>query len=266
MNSYNKLINSIETKHSLLCVGLDSDINKIPSIFTKNIYGLYDFNKTIIENTNEFASAYKINFAFYEQYGSDGFALIKKTLELIPDNIFTIADAKRGDIGNTSASYAKSVFQNMNFDSVTLNPYMGRDTIIPFIEYKNKMVFILALTSNQGSNDFQRLLSNDKPIYLHIIEKIINSFDKENIGFVIGSTHPNELAGVRRIIPEHTLLIPGVGVQGGNIEATIQANNNATALINVSRGIIYPKCDDDNNFIKNVKETAEYYRNVLKRI
>ena len=269
MASYKKLITAINKKKSLLCVGLDSDINKIPAnIFSKDINGLFDFNKAIIENTEDFASAYKINFAFYEQYGSDGFDLINKTLKLIPNDIFTIADAKRGDIGNTSAAYSKCVFNYMNFDSITVNPYMGIDSISPFLEDTSKMIFVLALTSNLGSNDFQRLVSNHKPIYQHIIEKMINIFDKENVGFVIGATHPNELAEIRKIITDNVVLVPGVGTQGGDIDAILAANNNLPALINVSRSIIYPECINSNDnsslcFFESVNKTAAFYKDAF---
>jgi orotidine-5'-phosphate decarboxylase len=261
INSHQKLLNSIANKNSLLCVGLDTDINKIPlQFFTKDFDGLLNFNKTIIEQTQEFTAAYKINFAFYEQYGSDGFDLIRKTLQLIPQNIFTIADAKRGDIGNTSAAYSTMVFGYFDFDSITINPYMGVDSIEPFLEDKTKFIFVLALTSNQGSFDFQRLISADKPVYQHIIQKLINTFTKENLGFVIGATHPQELNDLRQIIPNNVMLIPGVGTQGADIEQVIKANNNAPAVINVSRAIIYPTISD-NNFANSVRQTALFYKN-----
>jgi len=263
MNSYNKLKNSIAEKKTMLCVGLDSDINKIPNCFEKNIFGLFDFNKTVIEQTKDFAAAYKINFAFYEQYGKEGFDLIAKTLNLIPKNIFTVADAKRGDIGNTSAAYAKSVFEYFSFDSITVNPYMGFDSISPFLEDKSKFVFLLALTSNNGSADFQRLISEGKPIYQHIIEKSANEFSKENIGFVIGATHPKELSELRKIIPENAILIPGVGAQGGDIRAVKEANNNFVALINVSRAIIYPEIYD-NNFV-DISNYKTVVRDIAKK-
>ena len=245
----------------MLCVGLDSDINKIPNCFEKNILGLFEFNKIIIEQTQNICSAYKINFAFYEQYGNEGFELIKRTLQIIPENIFTIADAKRGDIGNTSAAYSKSVFNHFNFDSITVNPYMGLDSISPFLEDKSKFIFLLALTSNKGSNDFQRLISDGKPIYQHIIEKSAKEFSYENLGFVIGATHPDELAELRKIIPENPILIPGVGAQGGDIQAIKKANSNSTALINVSRAIIYPEINSTEkiskeNFANLVKNTT----------
>jgi orotidine-5'-phosphate decarboxylase len=267
MTSYDKLINSISSKKSMLCVGLDSDINKIPNCFEKNISGLFEFNKIIIEQTQNICSAYKINFAFYEQYGSEGFELIKQTLRQIPDNIFTIADAKRGDIGNTSAAYSKAVFKNLNFDSITANPYMGLDSISPFLEDKSKLIFLLALTSNAGSQDFQRLISDGKPIYQHIIEKSAKNFSHKNLGFVIGATHPDELAALRKIIPENPILIPGVGTQGGDIQAIKKANNNSTALINVSRAIIYPEISDEKvaDINKNNEISKKDFADLIKK-
>ena len=263
MTSYEKAINVIKNKKSLLCIGLDSDISKIPhNLFSSDIDGLYNFNRTIIENTKEFAAAYKINFAFYEQYGADGFNLIKKTLELIPSNTFTIADAKRGDIGNSSAGYSKSVFECMNFDSITVNAYMGMDSVAPFLENKNKMVFLLALTSNPGSNDFQRLIIDNKPLYAHIIEKANSTFTAENVGFVVGATHPKELKEIRKKIENNFILIPGIGVQGGAIDEVVEANNNLPAFINVSRAIIYP---DGDNFAERVREVVLYYKNAFNK-
>jgi len=265
MTSYEKLVNSISKKQSMLCVGLDSDIKKIPNCFEKNCAGLFEFNKTIIEQTKDFCSAYKINFAFYEQYGSEGFDVIEKTLQIIPEDIFTIADAKRGDIGNTSLAYSNSVFNYFNFDSVTVNPYMGLDSISPFLEDKSKFVFLLALTSNNGSNDFQRLLSDGKPIFQYVIEKTSKVFTNKNLGFVIGATHPKELEILRNIIPEHTILIPGVGTQGGDITAVRKANGNSLALINVSRAIIYPNDTDIsfNDFARTVNDIAKKYKDEL---
>lgn len=261
MTSYQKLIDSISRKGTMLCVGIDPDINKMPECFEKNINGLAEFIKTIVEQTKDVTAAYKINFAFYEQYGSDGFDLIKQILKAIPTDVFTIADAKRGDIGNTSSAYAKSVFNFFNFDSVTVNPYMGFDSIAPFVEDKSKFIFLLSLTSNQGSYDFQRLVADNKPIYQHIIEKAASQFSKENIGFVIGATHPKELSELRKLIPHYPILIPGVGAQGGNIQSVLEANNNSTALINISRAIIFPQIID-NDYAKSVYKTVLEYKNL----
>lgn len=262
MNSYEKLKNSITKAGNLLCVGLDTDINKMPDIFSKNVSGLIDFNKTIIEATKDLAASYKINFAFYEQYGTDGFQALKKTFEMLPSSAFSIADAKRGDIGNTSNAYAKSVFEYFGADSITVNPYMGYDSINPFFEFPDKMVFILALTSNKGSWDYQKLICDGKEIYKYVIEKTSQSFDIEQTGYVVGATHPSELAEIRKIIPDHTLLLPGVGAQGGNIAAVMKANNNGPALINVSRAVIYPK--GTSKFEDLVRNQAEFFAHAMK--
>ncbi len=268
MMSFKKLQSSIKKSNSLLCIGLDSDISKLPNVFSKDINGLLSFNQCIIEATSDIVAAYKINFAFYEQYGKDGFDVLEKTFKLIPTTIFTIADAKRGDIGNTTAAYATSVFNYFNADSVTVNPYMGLDSIDKFLDDKNKFIFILALTSNPGSNDFQRLIADNKFIYQHIIEKSIANYSKENIGFVIGATHPKEIENIRKIIPSYSLLIPGIGTQGGNIKEVINANDNGTALINVSRAIIYPQINKNNinilEFATIVRQTAIKYFNYMK--
>lgn len=268
MKSFDKLKESIKKADSLLCVGLDSDINKIPSCFKKDVNGLFDFNKCIIETTKDVAAAYKINFAFYEQYGTEGFDLLKKTFDLIPKNTFTIADAKRGDIGNTSAAYAKAVFEYFNADSITVNPYMGIDSIEPFLKDLNKFVFILALTSNPGSNDFQRIVADKKPVYQHVIEKAADKYSEENIGFVVGATHPGELAQIRKIIPNYTFLIPGIGAQGGNIKEVLKANNNGLAVINVSRAVLYPELKENNidelAFAEAVRQKACMFYNDMK--
>ncbi len=259
MQSFTKLKASIQKAKSILCVGLDTDIKKIPNCFESNFDGLLEFNKSIIEATFDVAAAYKINFAFYEQYGSDGFDLLKKTFELIPQNIFTIADAKRGDIGNTSAAYAKSVFDFFKADSITINPYMGFDSIEPFLENKDKYIFLLALTSNPGSYDFQRISSDGKLLYQHVIEKSTSHFAKENLGFVVGGTHIDELSQIRKQVPENCLLIPGVGAQEASASAICEINGSSPALINVSRAIIYPKLEEGSDkldFAEKVRNSA----------
>jgi len=255
-NAYDKLQDSISRSGSMLCVGLDSDISKLPVGFEKSINGLLEFNKSIIKATSQVAAAYKINFAFYEQYGSDGFDLLKNTFEIIPENIFTIADAKRGDIGNTSLAYARSVFDFFEADSVTINPYMGFDSIEPFLEYKNKFVFLLALTSNKGSYDFQRLDVAGRPLYQHIVEKTLKNYSNKNIGFVVGATHPDELAALRRVAEDSCFLIPGVGAQGADVDAVTTANNKKLALINVSRAIIYPETQNSYKTFEDLVQDA----------
>lgn len=264
MNAIEKLQESVKEKSSVLCVGLDSDLNKIPDTFSKSMAGLLDFNIEIINATKDLAASFKINFAFYEQYGVEGFSVLKETMKAIPNNIFTIADAKRADIGNTSKSYAKSIFDFFDADSITVNPYMGIDSLEPFFEYKNKMVFVLALTSNPGSYDFQRLLSDGKPIYKHVVERTTNIYSNEQLGFVVGATHPKELEDTRNIAKNYTFLIPGVGAQGGDIQAVLKANQSDNALINVSRAIIYPEIKT--SFIDDVRERALYYSQALRNI
>lgn len=255
MNSYQKLNNLLKERKNYLCVGLDTDLNKIPAYFPKKIESMLEFNKMIINATKDTAIGYKINFAFYEEYGTKGFDLIEKTLEYIPDELFTIADAKRGDIGNTSRSYAKSVFETMNFDSITVSPYMGKDSIQPFLEFEEKLVFILCLTSNPGSNDFQTLIANGQPIYKHILNKSLTWGNVENIGYVVGATNPEQLKEIRDIAKDNVLLIPGIGTQGGSASEVIKANQNGPAIINSSRSIIYASNED--KFNRDASDKAE---------
>ncbi len=261
MKSFDKLISAQKTNSSILCVGLDPDINKLPMTFRKEPEEILSFNRAIIEATKDIACAYKINFAFFEQYGITGIEILKKTFELIPDNIFTIADAKRGDIGNTSSAYAKSVFEYFKADSITISPYMGRDSVQPFLDFADKMVFILALTSNSGSQDFQQIKSEGKPLYQLVIEKSSAWGNSNQMGYVIGATHPEELKSVRDLVPESCFLIPGIGAQGGDIKATMSANQKGSAIVNVSRAIIY--ASDSNDFAEKARETAEKYRDML---
>ena len=252
MKALEKLQDISAKKNSILCVGLDTDINKIPDHFKKTTESISAFNIEIIKATRDICAAYKVNFAFYEQYGIEGFIELKKTIDAIPDDCFIIADAKRGDIGNTSAAYAKSCFEYFNADSITVSPYMGSDSIGPFLNFPGKMVFILALTSNPGSNDFQHIESDGKKLYERVIYQSSKWADENSLGYVVGATHPDELKNIREIIPGRALLIPGVGAQGGDIEAVIKANSGGPALINVSRGIIY---------ISSGKDFAEKVRN-----
>jgi orotidine-5'-phosphate decarboxylase len=262
MNAYNKYSLAVKTNSSFLCVGLDTVLEKIPNhLREKELDGILEFNREIIESTKDSVCSFKINLAFYEQYGSDGFSLIRDTIKMIPDNIFIISDAKRGDIGYTSKAYAKACFEDLKADAMTVNPYMGYDSIEPFLENKEKYIFILALTSNPGSNDFQRLVSGGKEIYKHVIDKSITWAGKENLGFVVGATHPKELADIRNIIPERMLLIPGVGAQGGNVEDVIHSNGKAPFMINVSRDILY--CSNDYDFAEKSAQKAKHYKELF---
>lgn len=235
------LIAEIKTKKSVLCVGLDTDIDKLPNGVDKSIEGLLSFNKSIINATHQYAVAYKINTAFYEQYGAQGWQCMADTLAAIPKNCFTIADAKRGDIGNTSSMYAKAFFENMAFDSITVAPYMGEDSLKPFFEFENKWVICLALTSNAGSKDFQILETNGTFLYEKVMQKVSTWGTPANLMFVTGATKAYDLKRIREQYPEHFFLVPGVGAQGGTVKDV--CDNALTdfggILINASRSILY---------------------------
>jgi orotidine-5'-phosphate decarboxylase len=239
------LIQQIQVKKSYLCVGLDTDIEKLPTHLPKTTDSILAFNKAIIEATHEYAVAYKINTAFYEQYGAEGWTIMEKTLEMIPNNCFTIADAKRGDIGNTGKMYAKAFLKNMDFDSITVSPYMGRDSVEPFLSY-GKVMIVLGLTSNSGSQDFQHLNTPDGPLYEEVIRKSASWGNPDNMMFVVGATQAEKLKEIRSIIPNHFLLVPGVGSQGGSLKDVSEngINTNCGLLVNSSRGIIYKSNDE----------------------
>lgn len=251
-----KLIGEIKRKKSFLCVGLDSHLEKIPSHLGKDVSSLLEFNKAIIEATHAHAVSYKINTAFYEQYGAKGWEVMEETLKLIPSECFTIADAKRGDIGNTSSMYAKAFLENMDFDSITVAPYMGRDSVEPFLAF-GKVVIVLGLTSNPGSADFQTLRSSEQYFYEHVLETASKWGDEQNMMFVTGATKAESLADIRKIVPNHFLLVPGVGAQGGSLEKVIEygMNENCGLLVNSSRGIIYAGSGED--FADKAKHEAQ---------
>lgn len=232
-----------------VCVGLDSDIKRIPKILQSDKDAVYKFNSEIIEATKDYAAAYKINFAFYEQNGSKGLNELERTTELIPDNILSIADAKRGDVGNTSEMYARSVYEHFKFDSVTLNPYMGKDSLQPFLDYHDKLNFILVLTSNPGANDFEKLLlTNGKFVYQEILLKINQWNDHHNCGIVFGATKTEELKSNIKNFGELSVLLPGVGAQGGSmsdVKKVFRDNKRENYIVNVSRSIIYKSSDSD---------------------
>lgn len=256
MNAKEKLI-SKNNELKFVCVGLDTDLDKIPKTILKEKDPIYFFNKRIIEATKDLVAAYKINFAFYEVLGSYGFELIQKTLDEIPDDILVIADAKRGDIGNTSEMYAKSVYEHFNFDSITLNPYMGFDSLEPFFRYDDKLNFILGLTSNSGSADFEKIeLKNGEKLFQFIIKKIVewNSIYK-NCGIVFGATNLAELSENIKNMQDCTVLLPGVGKQGGSFEEVLKVFHlygRKNFIINLSRSIIY--ADNSLNFDKTAEK------------
>ncbi len=236
-----------ETK-SIICLGLDLDPKRMPSDYAKNVKGMFDFAVRIIDATADLVCAYKPNLAFYESLGADGISLLKQIVTRIPREILVILDGKRGDIGNTAAHYADALFSKLKADWVTLNPYMGYDSLRPFLEYKDKGAFILSLTSNPGSRDFQQLRVDGKPLYQIVAEKVLYWNKDHNCGLVVGATVPEQLKEMRQIAGEMPLLIPGVGAQGGSLEqAALFGTDNfrKTAIINVSRSVLYASRGDD---------------------
>ncbi|MBN2572211.1 MAG: orotidine-5'-phosphate decarboxylase, partial [Ignavibacteriales bacterium] len=249
MNAIEKILNSINNKKHI-CVGLDTDIRKIPKFLLSKENPILEFNKIVINSTYKQAGAYKLNFAFYEKEGSSGLDTLKETIDYIPKDILIIGDAKRGDIGNTSEMYAKAIFDNSNCDAITLSPYMGYDSIQPFLEYKNKISFILVLTSNKGSNDFEKLMSkNGKYVFQEVMEKINIWNTNSNCGIVFGATNPNELKENIINMKNLFVLLPGIGAQGGDLESIVrifQEANHNNFLLNISRALIY--ADSTENF------------------
>lgn len=238
------LIKEIKKKKSFLCIGLDPDLDLIPKDFLSYEDPIFEFNKFIIDSTHDLTVAYKPNIAFYEAYGPKGWLSLQKTIDYINQSypeIFTIADAKRGDIGNTSKKYAKCFFDEMGFDSITVNPYMGKDSVEPFLEYENKVTILLALTSNIGKLDFQFLEPGEMPLYQWVIEKSRMWKNSQNLMYVIGATSPDLIKDIRQSLPDSFLLIPGIGAQGGDFDLVCDSaiNDNIGILINSSRSIIY---------------------------
>jgi len=243
-----ELIREIERKGSFLCVGLDTDLSKIPAHLQDHPDALFEFNKQIIDATHDLCVAYKPNIAFYEMLGSKGWDLLGRTLDYIPDNNFTIADAKRGDIGNTSKYYAETFFKAMDFDAVTIAPYMGQDSVEPFLGFSGKWAIVLALTSNKGANDFQmNSYNNGAPLYQDVLRISSSWGSEENMMYVVGATRPEMFEKVRSIVPNHFLLVPGVGAQGGSLGeiAKVGLNSDCGLLVNSSRGILYASQGED---------------------
>ena len=239
-----QLIEQIQKKRSFLCVGLDTDINKIPQDLLALEDPVFEFNKQIITKTAEFAVAYKPNTAFYEVYGAKGWQSLERTIQYIKINypdIFIIADAKRGDIGNTSTNYAKAFFNSLKADALTVAPYMGKDSVEPFLGFEDKWVILLALTSNAGSKDFQYLNTGDRLLYQQVLQTATTWASSEKMLFVVGATHPEELGEIRKILPDYFFLVPGVGAQGGDLQTVARygLNKECGLLVNSSRGIIY---------------------------
>ena len=272
-----QLIEQIHLKKSYLCVGLDTDITKIPKYLQPHPDAVFEFNKQIIDATQDLCVAYKLNTAFYEAAGLKGWEAMEKTVHYIPHTHFKIADAKRGDIGNTSSHYAKAFFETLNFDAITVAPYMGEDSIRPFLDYENKWTIVLGLTSNKGASDFEMLkVQNGDDTHLrssYLYEKVINTITKwgtpENLMFVTGATQATEFENIRSIIPNHFLLVPGVGFQGGSLMEVskygmIEGNAATTQcglLVNASRAIIYASEKED--FAVEARAIAKQYQSEM---
>ena len=274
-----QLIDQIKIKKSFLVVGLDVDLNKIPSHLLKLEDPIFEFNKAIIDATHDLAIAYKPNTAFYEAYGIKGWMSLQKTIVYINENypeIFTIADAKRGDIGNTSSMYAKAFFEDLNFDSVTVAPYMGKDSVEPFLAFENKHTIMLALTSNEGAFDFQTLnvdgtrgeaeLSGAKELYKHVLETSKTWKNSKNLMYVVGATKAEYFTEIRKIVPDSFLLVPGVGAQGGSLAEVCKYGMNANVglLINSSRAIIYASNGTD--FVEKARAEALKMQQEMEQI
>jgi orotidine-5'-phosphate decarboxylase len=266
-----EIINQIQQKKSYLCVGLDTDETKIPKHLQGKPNSIFEFNKAIIDATKDYCISYKINTAFYEAMGINGWEAMMQTVDYIPTTHFKIADAKRGDIGNTSSQYAKAFFETMNFDAITVAPYMGEDSIRPFLEYENKWTIVLGLTSNKGAADFEMLkIQNGDEEHLRsdfVYEKVLKTVSKwgtpNNLMFVVGATQATEFENIRDIIPDNFLLVPGVGAQGGNLADVTKYGKNSDVglLVNASRAIIYASEKED--FAEEAKAIAMQYQNEM---
>jgi orotidine-5'-phosphate decarboxylase len=276
-----QLVDQIFSKKTYLCVGLDTDISKIPKHLQLHPDAIFEFNKQIIDATKDYCVAYKINTAFYEAEGLKGWEALEKTVNYIPSTHFKIADAKRGDIGNTSSQYAKAFFEALNFDSITVAPYMGSDSVRPFLEYKNKWTILLGLTSNPGSKDFelQKMVTQKEILEegIHITQQRTNYLyetvletasqwgNPENLMFVIGATQADEFVNIRKITPHHFYLVPGVGAQGGSLKEISEKamNEHCGLLVNASRAIIYASNGED--FAEVAGKVAKGYAEEMKQ-
>ncbi len=260
-----QLIQQIKTKKSYLCVGLDTDITKIPAHLKSNENAVFEFNKTIIDVTKDLCVAYKINTAFYEAQGVAGWIAMQKTVEYIGNDHFKIADAKRGDIGNTSDQYAKAFFETLPFDSVTVAPYMGSDSVQPFLKYEDKWAIVLGLTSNKGASDFELQPVGDEMLYEKVLQTVAGWGTVENTMFVVGATQTDSFTAIRKIIPNHFLLVPGVGAQGGSLQEISEKamNEDCGLLVNVSRDILY--ASNGTNFDEAARNKALGYQKEMAK-
>lgn len=261
------LFNQIKKKQSFLCVGLDINQDLLPDNLRDDPNKVFNFSKSIIDSTARFCVAYKINIAFFEAYGVEGWDCLEKITDYLNNyypEIFTIADAKRADIGNTSKRYAKAFFDHLNFNSITVAPYMGEDSVEPFLNYKDRYTILLALTSNRGAEDFQLLSLGDKKLYEHVIETSLTWKNSNQLMFVVGATRPDALIKIRKLIPENFLLVPGIGAQGGNLEdvANNGLNHQCGILVNSSRAIIY--ASKENNYAEKAGFEANQIQQKMK--
>ncbi|MBD3287299.1 orotidine-5'-phosphate decarboxylase [candidate division KSB1 bacterium] len=265
---FNDALSDICTKkNSHLCVGLDVDLTKVPAHFNNTDDPLVEFGKAIIQATSEYAAAFKINTAFFEAYGVPGWQALAKLSKILPDDVIKIADAKRGDIGNTSRMYARAFFREMPFDCITVNPYLGHDAVSPFIEDEEKGAFILCVTSNKGAADFQYLEADNKTLYSQIARKVDRWNESKNCGLVVGATHPDEIRKVREIAPELPFLIPGIGAQGGDLELSVRYSmdkSRAAVIFNSSRGIIY--ASQQENFAEMAAQKSKQMRDAINAL
>jgi orotidine-5'-phosphate decarboxylase len=251
---------------TLLCVGLDTDPAKLPPHLGTSKNAVLRFNRAIIEATSDLVCAYKLNLAFYEALGEKGWHVVKETLAMIPRSVITIGDGKRGDIGNTAERYASALYEDFCFDSATVSPYLGYDSVEPFIRSDRHCAFVLALTSNEGSNDFQRLIIHGRPLYEKIVQAAIKWNTKQNIGLVVGATHPAELKPIRDLAPAMPILIPGIGKQGGDLESAIRFGcdkDGTLAIINASRSVLYASSGKD--FADAAREEAQQLRTQMQQ-
>ena len=259
-----ELISQIRNKQTYLCVGLDSDIEKLPKHLLSLDDPQFEFNKQIIDATLDHCVAYKINTAFYESQGVKGWTSLQRTIDYIPSSHFTIADAKRGDIGNTSAQYARAFFQTLNFDSITVAPYMGEDSVRPFLSFNGKWTILLGLTSNPGSADFELLTTGRHQLYQEVLKKSSQWGNSANLMYVIGATRNDMVGDIRNSFPEHFFLVPGVGAQGGSLEeiSLKGLNKDGGLLVNASRAVIFASSGED--FATAAQQASEDYHNQMK--
>ncbi len=266
MNFTQRLRTSQDRQHSLLCIGLDPDPRKIPARLQHSENPVAEFNRRIVETTSDLVCAYKLNLAFYEAMGDRGLQILRETLALIPDHVITIADGKRGDIGNSSEMYARSLFEDLQCDAATVHPYMGRDSVQPFSRNAERGVFVLALTSNPGAKDFQYLKVRGKPLYEHVVRRVKTWNTLGNFGLVVGATRPAQLRAIRALAPTLPLLIPGIGAQGGDLEKSVRYGcdpSGSLALLTAARSVVYASAEED--FAEAARSAALSLRDHINR-